>query len=115
MAIAPKPRAADRKLANHALKAQLKLWRATQYRKAIERDGGWCRICDKRNAADVHHVYVRGKDMFDWREDYTNLMCVCRKCHPQPIKHKPAGPKLAWVEDILEKINGGAAKTIEAA
>ena len=102
----PKPLASARKLANHELKVQLKLWRATQYQKAIDRDKGMCRICDKIVVQDVHHVYGRGKDMFDWREDYTNLMCVCRQCHPQAIKHKPAGPKLAWVEEILERING---------
>ena len=102
----PKPLAAERNLANHRRGTQLRLWRVSQYRKAINRDSGMCQICQKMVAQDVHHVYGRGKDMFDWREDYTNLMCVCRKCHPPAIKHKPAGPKLAWVEEILEKVNG---------
>ena len=102
----PKPLASARKLANHERKEQLRLWRATQYRKAIERDKGMCRICNKRVAVDVHHVYGRGRSTGDWREHHTSLMSVCRGCHPQPIKHKPAGPKLRWVEDILERING---------
>jgi len=105
MTAKPKPLAAARKQANHARKEQLKQWRRFAYGKAINRDSGKCRICEKHVAQDVHHVYGRGKDMFDWREDYTNLLCVCRKCHPPAIKHKPAGPKLAWVEEILEKVN----------
>ena len=105
MAIAPKPRAADRKLANHALKAQLKLWRATQYRKAIDRDGGLCRICDKMVVQEIHHIWGRGSDMFDWREDYTSLISVCRKCHPRPIHHRPPKKDMEWIEELQKKIN----------
>ena len=101
----PKPRAAERKLANYERKRALREYRHGQYLAAMQRDGGICVICRKRAAVDVHHVYGRGCDFGDWREQYTNMMSVCRRCHPQPIKHKPAGPKLAWIEEILEKVN----------
>jgi len=89
--------------------SDLLLYRASQRELAIERDGGLCQICAAegihREADDVHHVYGRGHKAGDWREDYKNLMCVCRECHPMPIFSKPAGENLRWVEEILEKIN----------
>ena len=77
---------------------------------AIYRDNDKCVICWFRdgietNSTQVHHVYGRGREYGDWREHYTNLMCVCNECHPQPIKHKPAGDNLKWVEDIAKKMN----------
>ena len=114
----PKPRAADRKLAEHERKESLYIWRHLQYVKVLKRSGGVCEIqknCKGREPCDIHHVYGRGKDIHDWREQADVMLATCRQCHPQPIKHKPAGPKLAWVEEILERINGGAAKTVEAA
>jgi len=102
----PKPRAAERKAANHERKQQLRIWRLLQYEIVYQRSKGVCEICGKRVVNDIHHVYGRGKDLNDYREQSNAMLATCRKCHPQPIKHKPAGPKLAWVEEILEKVNG---------
>ena len=104
----PKPLASARKLANHARKSQLQIWRHRQYEIVWRRSGGLCEIrrhCKGRMAVDIHHCYSRGRDMNDWREQADVMLATCRACHPQAIKHKPAGPKLAWVEDILERIN----------
>jgi len=104
----PKPRAADRKLANYSRKYKLRVWRRYQYGIVWERSGGICEIqrkCKGRQSCEFHHCYGRGKDMNDWREQADVMLATCRACHPPPIKHKPAGPKLAWVEEILEKIN----------
>ena len=101
----PKPRAAERKLANYERKHQLRLWRHTQYKIVWDRSGGICEICRKRVVNDIHHCYSRGKDMNDWREQANVMLATCRQCHPPAIKHKPAGPKLAWVEEILEEVN----------
>ena len=105
----PKPRAAARKLANHQRKTELSRWRRIQYKAVAARSGMTCEIqknCKGRLIADIHHVYGRGKDKYDWREQANTMLATCRQCHPPPIKHKPAGPKLRWVEEILEKING---------
>ena len=106
MIAAPKPLAADRKLAEYERKIALKRHRHVQYGIAeIRAINGLCEICNKRLGRDCHHVYGRGRDEHDWREQANVMLIVCRECHPPPIKHKPAGPKLAWVEDILERIN----------
>ena len=105
----PKPLASARKLANYKRKEHLAHWRMMQYSKVYKRAKGLCEIrvtCEGRVMNDCHHVYGRGKDMYDWREQAEVMLATCRKCHTQPIKHRPAGPKLAWVEDILEKVNG---------
>lgn len=101
----PKPLAAERKLANYELKHQLRLWRHSQYKKAMERDKGMCRICEKHVAQDVHHIWGRGSDIYDWREDYTSLISVCRKCHPRPIHHRPPKKDMEWIEELQKKIN----------
>ena len=108
MTAAPKPRAYERELTNAARKRDLWAWRRIEYEKVYIRSGGICEIqkkCKGRAVDDIHHVYGRGKDMYDWREDHKSMLATCRQCHPPPIKHKPAGPKLAWVEEILERIN----------
>ena len=118
MIAAPKPRAADRKLAEYERKGELKDWREIVRAIVLRRSKGICEIrkdCKGRGVDDIHHVYGHGRDKDDWRERPSSMLATCRKCHPQAIRHKPAGPKLAWVEEILERINGGAAKTIEAA
>ena len=105
----PKPRAADRKLANHALKEQLYDWRKHTRGLVWQRSGGICEIrkeCKGMVMAESHHVYGHGRNIHDWREQVDAQLATCRACHPQAIKHKPAGPKLAWVEEILERING---------
>ena len=109
MIAAPKPRAADRKLANHARKQKLYDWRKITRGLVWQRSKGICEIrknCEGRVMIESHHVYGHGKDINDWREQVDAQLATCRACHPQPIKHKPAGPKLAWVEEILERING---------
>ena len=100
----PKPRAAERKLANHERKANLLVWRRLQYEKVYARSKGLCEICGKKVVQHIHHCYSRGRDMHDWREQADVMLATCRQCHPQPIKHKPAGPKLAWVEEILQEV-----------
>ena len=105
----PKPRAAERKLANWRRKKKLDLWRVLVRGKVHRRAKGICEIQKKCKGSimwEVHHVYGRGRDMYNWREQVDVMLATCRQCHPQPIKHKPAGPKLRWVEEILEKVNG---------
>ena len=104
----PKPRAAERKLAEYRRKEQLKAWRVIVRSMIYQRAKGICEIqklCKGNVMCEIHHVYGRGKNQHDWREQADVMLATCRKCHPQPIKHKPAGPKLAWVEEILEEVN----------
>ena len=104
----PKPRAAERKLANIEQKAQWWKWRGHTKRLVWQRSGGMCEIrkkCKGMVMWESHHVYGHGRDINDWREQVDAQLATCRACHPQPIKHKPAGPKLRWVEEILEKVN----------
>jgi predicted HNH restriction endonuclease len=77
---------------------------------AIERDNALCAICyfkyhRKRSYAEVHHVYGRDRGKSRWRENFSNLLCVCRDCHPPPIQTPGASADLSWVEDILKKAN----------
>lgn len=99
-----KPSKKDRLAVKSKREVALVRYRKEQYALAQERDNDLCVFCGKPRD-DVHHVYGHGKYAGDWREHYTSLMCVCRKHHPAPIFHKPAGPKLAYVERKLEKIN----------
>ena len=100
-----KPSKKDRLAVKSKRESALVRYRKEQYALAWERDKGLCVFCGKP-AQDTHHVYGRARCPGDWRENFKNLMCVCRKHHPAPIFHKPAGPKLAYVERKLEKING---------
>lgn len=106
----PKPLKRDRLEARDERKIYLKEYREQQYCKAFERDGGKCALCGKP-ANDVHHCYGRGVDAGDWREHYTNLMCVCRGCHPGRIVGERAGKNLEFVEDKLKEINNGKKTT----
>jgi len=104
----PKPRPAERKLANHERKVLLWAWRSHTRKLVWQRSGGLCEIrkeCKGRVMVESHHVYGHGKDMYDWREQADAQLATCRACHPPKIAHKPAGPKLRWVEEILERIN----------
>jgi hypothetical protein len=92
----------------------LKLYRKINKIICIERDAGKCAIHyfnkgEEVLACDVHHVFGRGKVAGDYREHYTNLMCVCRECHPLPIftanNILKAGENLSWVLEILHKAN----------
>lgn len=91
-------------------KNALKDHRKNQYEVASYRDGHLCVICyfkhgRIRYADDVHHVFSRGNSVDDWRESYKSMMCVCRDCHPQPIKIKGGSANLYWVEELLDKAN----------
>lgn len=91
-------------------KKRLREYRSHNAKVAIYRDNDQCVICYFREgvttpSTQVHHIYGRGRDRDDGREHYTNLMCVCNACHPQPIKHEPAGDNLAWVEKIADRMN----------
>lgn len=88
-------------------KRQLDMYRGTQRMLCVDRDHASCVICWFRDGVktryqDIHHIYGRGKKVGDWREHYTNLMCVCRKCHPLPAQDK--GSKQSWVIEIAEEM-----------
>jgi len=108
----PKPTKKDRLATTKKVKDDLKEYRRAQAAVAAYRDNQQCVICKfsmgrDTPMADVHHVYGRGKRAGDWREQAKNLMCVCRRCHPQPIKGDPgSSTDLAWVEDYLWMANG---------
>ena len=101
----PKPQKGAKKKANEKRKRELTAYRKVQYELAVERDKGGCRICEMARYMDIHHIFGRGRRAGDWQECFTNLLCVCRKCHPPPIKHKPASKELQYIVDIQEKIN----------
>lgn len=106
----PKPTKADRVAAKQQRQQGLKAFRQQQVAIAIERDDDQCAICwfrygRSRRREEVHHVYSRGKQAGDWRERYTSLLCVCRECHPLPVKSPGGSKSLGWVEDILRQAN----------
>ena len=108
MTAKPKPLASARKQAEHRRKQKLYDWRKFSKGLVWIRSKGICEIqkkCKGMVMAESHHVYGHGRDINDWREQVDAQLATCRKCHPPAIKHKPAGPKLAWVEEILEKVN----------
>ena len=85
--------------------------------RALRRDGCLCVVClhkyKRISLADggVHHVFGHGRDADDVREDYTNLMSLCHKCHLgkdelRPIKNMEHPPlDMMWVLELKEKIN----------
>lgn len=60
-------------------------YRKTQAALAIARDFGYCVRCywtDKLTQYEhVHHVFGRGTEVGDDREQYTSLICLCANCH----------------------------------
>jgi len=94
-----------KKKANEKRKRKLAVYRKEQYALAYERDQGGCRICEKARAEDRHHVFGRGRRAGDWQEHHTNLVFVCRSCHPLPIKILPPRDDQMWIVDLLDKIN----------
>lgn len=106
----PKPSKKDRELAEQERKRKLKEYRKSQASLAVFRDDGMCAICHfryhrDRRMDDVHHVFGRGRNIYDPREQFTSLLCVCRECHPQPIMYPGGNPILDWVEDVLRLAN----------
>lgn len=105
----PKSKVTRRK-ERQAEKRALSEYRSRQAIFAIQRDFDRCVICHfkfgrRRRRQHIHHVYGRGRKAGDWREHYTNLMCVCMDCHPLPIQTPGGNHALSWVEDIREKMN----------
>lgn len=107
----PKPQRSDRVKAKGNRQSKLISHRKRQYMLAKSRDDGWCVFCYflkgvRTPAADVHHVYSRGKHAKDWREQYFVMLCTCRHCHP-PAMHGGQGTseKLAYVERVLCRAN----------
>jgi hypothetical protein len=110
MSVSAKPTRQERQEVQAQDKAALLKYRWSQAALAIYRDDNCCAVCwfllGKRTVrSDVHHVFSRGKIAGDWREQYVNLLCVCRKHHPLPIQYPGANPRLAWVEEVLRQAN----------
>lgn len=106
----PKPTKLERQEASQARRHKLSEYRRAQAAIAIDRDNNQCVFCwflqgkiTRRD--DVHHVYGRGRDAGDWRENYQSLVCTCRRHHPQPIQTKGGPHDLDWVEVILRQAN----------
>lgn len=106
----PKPKKSDRESENRKRKIDLVSYRMVQSALAIDRDHDQCVVCKfvlgaDTPRADVHHVYGRGRVAGDWREQYTSLMCVCKKHHPLPIQTPGGNEELAWVEAVRAQAN----------
>jgi len=106
----PKPSKKDRIEKKQEQVDALHDYRRVQSALAISRDNDQCVICwfmhhRKRKRAEIHHVYSRSREAGDWREQYTSLMCVCKECHPQPIKILGGSANLSWIEDVLRQAN----------
>lgn len=71
-----KERKYTRKEYYNILYLRSKHWKDTR-KRAIELGGGKCRLCGSKNKLQVHHnCYNRL-----WREEDTDLVVLCRKCH----------------------------------
>lgn len=66
----------------------LSLHRRKVKRVIFERSGGLCEICRWQMGTDYHHVYGRGKNNRDWREQSYASLLVCRTCHPHGYVHE---------------------------
>ena len=91
-------------------KEALRNYRHVQSALAIERDDNVCVFCyfqgrGRVPRAELHHVYGRGKEPGDFRENYQNLLSTCKACHPPPIHQPGASKSLSWVEDIRKLAN----------
>ena len=88
-------------------KYSLKKYRRQQYGLALKRDHGICQYCYRlhnkcKQAEEVHHVFGRGREAGDWREDYVSLLSTCRACHPSGTSRNHGDTKSEWV---LEQAN----------
>lgn len=88
--------------------SRLQRQRKQMYLIVAERSNSRCEICLWGVGNDMHHVYGRGKNEQDWREQETALLCVCRTCHPLPIQVPgfPATESEKKAEDALERLYG---------
>lgn len=50
-------------------------------RRAVERDGGMCRLCGYTSRLCVHHIDGQGDTSPDPNHSLDNLITVCRFCH----------------------------------
>lgn len=105
-----KPSKSDRLKIKKEQKTDLGSFRRIQSALAIQRDGNLCAICwfqhnRETPRADIHHVYGHGKKAGDWREHHTSLLCVCKSCHPSPIRDPGGNAALLWVEAVLAQAN----------
>lgn len=58
-----------------------KEWRNLRAR-VLRRDKGWCRMCDQREATQVHHLeYGKGRGVKSLLVPITDLIAVCGPCH----------------------------------
>lgn len=106
----PKPEKGGRKKDKADQKSALLDYRRVQSALAIQRDENLCAICyfqynRATPRAEIHHVYGRGKHAGDWREHYSSLLCVCKACHPSPIRDPGGNASLLWVEAVLAQAN----------
>jgi len=109
MPAAPKTQKKDKRREEEQRKKDLQEYRRVQSALAIERDGSLCVFCfflhGKRTPrSDVHHTFGRGDTAGDPREHYTNLLCVCRECHPPPII-TGGSPELDYIERVRKQAN----------
>lgn len=98
----PKPKPQSKKEEKAEKKALLDEYREIQKRLAVRRDDGYCVFCFfllgvREHAVDVHHVFGRGKDIEDIREDCTSLLCTCRHHHPGPILTEIPSPEQDYI------------------
>ena len=103
----PKPKLSKgtKKKQSEKRRRKLTAYRKEQMQLAYERDEGGCRICEAARADDCHHILGRGREAGDIREHYTNLIFVCRACHPAPIKFMPPPKDMEWIIELRDKIN----------
>jgi len=106
----PKPKKSDRIAEQKTKHSELIQYRRVQAALAISRDNSLCVVCYftdglRVNREEVHHVFGRGIVAGDYREHYTNLMCVCRKHHPHPIKGDVPKLEMEWIEHIRKQAN----------
>jgi hypothetical protein len=109
--VRPKPSKKQRTMDEKREHDELYQHRKKQFELAYLRDNGLCVFCYflrgvRTHAADVHHVYGRGKYKGSWREDFRMMVCTCRRCHPQPIYGgQGTSIKLKYVETMLDRAN----------
>lgn len=65
----------------------LQTHRRRQHDIVFKRADYACEICKWSVGQDLHHVYGRGRNKNDWREQEDALLCTCRTCHPLPIQN----------------------------
>jgi hypothetical protein len=88
---------------------ELSEYRVIQRRLAILRDDGCCVLCWKEKHKripfdDVHHVYGRSHKLNE-KENYRNLLSLCRSCHQSLDAIRSVDSNFIWVAEVLEYAN----------